>query len=218
MASMTLFNTSQPENLMGSTTCYIVPSTSSTPLTYSTSSSTTTHSPPSLVSTQRIAPKMPSHQHQHHHQQHTKYLNQDTADLMRCKRRIQLGHLPSSGKSMNPQPAAVARRNERERNRVRLVNMGFATLRQHIPSSTKNKKMSKVDTLKSAVEYIKRLQELLGETGMPQGGSMDENSYPMGGQSSTGSPTPSMCSDTSSPYEVLHGEEEDELMDFASWF
>lgn len=117
---------------------------------------------------------------------------------------------------MSPQPAAVARRNERERNRVRLVNHGFATLRQHVPNSTKNKKMSKVDTLKSAVEYIKRLQELLGETGMMSSSSADENSYP--GQSSTGSPTPSVCSDASSPYDVMHGEQEEDLMDFAAWF
>ncbi|XP_076365894.1 uncharacterized protein LOC143254633 [Tachypleus tridentatus] len=58
-------------------------------------------------------------------------------------------------------PAAVARRNQRERNRVRLVNLGFATLRQHVPNNTKNKKMSKVETLRSAVEYIRELQKLL---------------------------------------------------------
>ncbi|CAN7995293.1 unnamed protein product [Ixodes pacificus] len=56
--------------------------------------------------------------------------------------------------------AAVARRNERERNRVRLVNHGFNALRQHVPQ-TAQKKLSKVETLRSAVEYIKELQELL---------------------------------------------------------
>ncbi|XP_013775454.1 achaete-scute homolog 1a-like [Limulus polyphemus] len=60
-------------------------------------------------------------------------------------------------------PAAVARRNQRERNRVRLVNLGFATLRQHVPNNTKNKKMSKVETLRSAVEYIRQLQKLLSQ-------------------------------------------------------
>ncbi|CAN7941508.1 unnamed protein product [Ixodes hexagonus] len=59
--------------------------------------------------------------------------------------------------------AAVARRNERERNRVRLVNHGFNALRQHVPQ-TAQKKLSKVETLRSAVEYIKELQELLGLT------------------------------------------------------
>ncbi|XP_076373249.1 achaete-scute homolog 1-like [Tachypleus tridentatus] len=65
--------------------------------------------------------------------------------------------------SPHKRPNIMARRNERERNRVRLVNRGFATLRQHVPGGTTKKKMSKVETLRSAVEYIKRLQQLLAE-------------------------------------------------------
>ncbi|KOC65426.1 Achaete-scute complex protein T5 [Habropoda laboriosa] len=42
--------------------------------------------------------------------------------------------LKKHGKNGQPPPVAVARRNARERNRVRQVNNGFATLRQHIPS------------------------------------------------------------------------------------
>lgn len=64
----------------------------------------------------------------------------------------------------HPLPTSVARRNERERNRVKMVNLGFATLRQHVPNGAKNKKMSKVETLRSAVEYIRELQKLLGQT------------------------------------------------------
>lgn len=63
-------------------------------------------------------------------------------------------------------PLAVARRNARERNRVKQVNDGFATLRQHIPASTSDpraKKLSKVETLRLAVDYIRRLQTLLDE-------------------------------------------------------
>ncbi|CAH1986737.1 unnamed protein product [Acanthoscelides obtectus] len=71
-----------------------------------------------------------------------------------------------------PQPIAVARRNARERNRVKQVNNGFATLRQHIPNFVvaafenthgrgANKKFSKVETLRMAVEYIRSLEELL---------------------------------------------------------
>lgn len=56
-----------------------------------------------------------------------------------------------------------ARRNERERNRVRQVNLGFDRLRQHVPQGRKNKKLSKVDTLKAAVDYIKHLQTVLTE-------------------------------------------------------
>ncbi|XP_076311393.1 uncharacterized protein LOC143225581 [Tachypleus tridentatus] len=85
--------------------------------------------------------------------------NENPSDFLRCKRRNSCGAL---GFLLQPcRPAAVARRNERERNRVRLVNMGFATLRQHVPNGTKNRKMSKVETLRSAVEYIKQLQDLL---------------------------------------------------------
>ncbi|XP_015909767.1 achaete-scute homolog 1a [Parasteatoda tepidariorum] len=211
MASLTLLNGMHPaENMINNTTCYLVTSSSNgSSYTNSLSSS----SPVTNIGTHhRIAPRIPEHSH--------KYIN-NNQDLLRCKRRIQLGQLSSGGKGSNPQPAAVARRNERERNRVRLVNLGFATLRQHVPNSSKNKKMSKVDTLRSAVEYIKRLQELLGETTnnlMTGSGSVDENSYPAGGQSSTGSPTPSVCSEASSPYDLMVGDEEEDLMDFANWF
>lgn len=74
----------------------------------------------------------------------------------------------------NQQTASVVRRNARERNRVKQVNNGFANLRQHIPPKVinslmnnnrgVNKKLSKVDTLRLAVEYIKSLQQLLDES------------------------------------------------------
>ncbi|XP_050048415.1 uncharacterized protein [Dermacentor andersoni] len=114
----------------------------------------------------------------HHNHQHCK-----ASEVLRFARRTPY-HQPaiSSGYSQ-----AVARRNERERNRVRLVNMGFAALRQHVPNFTQNKKMSKVDTLRSAVDYIKALQELLerGASQQRHGGSerdtedddADETSY-----------------------------------------
>ncbi|XP_005184825.1 achaete-scute complex protein T4 [Musca domestica] len=69
---------------------------------------------------------------------------------------------------------SVMRRNARERNRVKQVNNSFARLRQHIPQTiiadlTKGggrgpqKKISKVDTLRIAVEYIRRLEDLLDD-------------------------------------------------------
>ncbi|CAG9820260.1 unnamed protein product [Phaedon cochleariae] len=72
----------------------------------------------------------------------------------------------------NLQPVSVARRNARERNRVKQVNDGFATLRQHIPNFIAaafentsgrggNKKLSKVETLRMAVEYIRSLEHIL---------------------------------------------------------
>ena len=80
-------------------------------------------------------------------------------DLMHCKR----NKFSPSSFSLNGNPPVAARRNERERNRVKQVNMGFSTLRQRVPDGVKNKKMSKVETLRSAVEYIKKLQKMLNE-------------------------------------------------------
>lgn len=96
-----------------------------------------------------------------------------------AKKRIQFNSL---GYVLPPAPpASVARRNARERNRVKQVNMGFAILRQHIPisfcesassgnnssgsGSSKSRKVSKVDTLRCAVEYIRSLQEMLDAEG-----------------------------------------------------
>ncbi|XP_011313791.1 uncharacterized protein [Fopius arisanus] len=77
--------------------------------------------------------------------------------------------LKKHGKNGQPPPVAVAKRNARERNRVKQVNNGFATLRQHIPNhiaagyGDRGKKLSKVETLRMAVEYIRGLQRLLAE-------------------------------------------------------
>ncbi|XP_025834739.1 achaete-scute complex protein T3-like [Agrilus planipennis] len=78
------------------------------------------------------------------------------------------------------QSASVARRNARERNRVKQVNNGFAALRSHIPNNIlsnvlshgggnstgrgMSKKLSKVETLRLAVQYIRSLQQLLQES------------------------------------------------------
>lgn len=81
----------------------------------------------------------------------------------------------TGGKSkMFPLPVAVARRNARERNRVKQVNNGFAALRERIPEEVAEayeaqgngrgsvKKLSKVETLRMAVEYIRSLEQVLG--------------------------------------------------------
>ena len=67
----------------------------------------------------------------------------------------------SASLAFQMEPSAVARRNERERNRVRMVNDGFSCLRQHIPYFPDKKKLSKVETLRCAVAYIKHLQDLI---------------------------------------------------------
>lgn len=60
----------------------------------------------------------------------------------------------------------IRRRNERERTRVRNVNDGFEKLRNHLPmiSNQREKRLSKVETLRLAISYIKQLQELLDKT------------------------------------------------------
>ncbi|KAG7207321.1 hypothetical protein KM043_008988 [Ampulex compressa] len=97
-----------------------------------------------------------------------------------CKRSKIYGQAAGPYGAVPHQPASVARRNARERNRVKQVNNGFATLRQHIPQSVAqalggstagthggsragSKKLSKVETLRMAVEYIRSLQRLLEE-------------------------------------------------------
>lgn len=78
-----------------------------------------------------------------------------------CRRKIAFHPM---GYAVTPVlPQKVARRNARERNRVKQVNCGFEMLRAHIPSAAKQKKMSKVDTLKHAVEYIQSLQCMLSD-------------------------------------------------------
>ncbi|OQR72378.1 helix-loop-helix protein-like [Tropilaelaps mercedesae] len=57
--------------------------------------------------------------------------------------------------------SSVQRRNERERKRVHQVNQGFASLRERLPDAIANRKMSKVETLRSAIDYIVQLQTAL---------------------------------------------------------
>ncbi|CAG5134181.1 unnamed protein product [Candidula unifasciata] len=58
----------------------------------------------------------------------------------------------------------IRRRNERERERVRCVNEGYDRLKEHLPIVNKDRRISKVETLRRAIEYIRELQTLLEET------------------------------------------------------
>ena len=72
-----------------------------------------------------------------------KYEEESSDTEKSCKRKITF----SQNYQEQQSSANVAKRNARERNRVKQVNTGFATLRQHIPGAGKSKKISKVDTL-----------------------------------------------------------------------
>ena len=60
-------------------------------------------------------------------------------------------------------PEAVARRNERERNRVKQVNDGFDSLRKKVPFLPNKKKLSKVEILRCAMMYIRDLKGVVDE-------------------------------------------------------
>jgi len=62
------------------------------------------------------------------------------------------------------EPGFIRKRNERERMRVRNVNEGYAQLRDHLPLEPTEKRLSKVETLRGAIKYIKLLQSVLQET------------------------------------------------------
>ncbi|CAH8563342.1 unnamed protein product [Schistosoma bovis] len=54
----------------------------------------------------------------------------------------------------------ITRRNERERNRVKLLNMGFDRLRAVVPCRS-GEQLSKISTLKKAIWYIEHLDKVL---------------------------------------------------------
>ncbi|XP_030058301.1 achaete-scute homolog 3 [Microcaecilia unicolor] len=58
-------------------------------------------------------------------------------------------------------PAFIRKRNERERQRVKCVNEGYAKLRCHLPEEYTKKRLSKVETLRAAIMYIRQLQSTL---------------------------------------------------------
>ncbi|XP_038619935.1 achaete-scute homolog 3 [Tachyglossus aculeatus] len=62
-------------------------------------------------------------------------------------------------------PAFIRKRNERERQRVKCVNEGYARLRRHLPEEYLEKRLSKVETLRAAIKYIDRLRSILSGDG-----------------------------------------------------
>ncbi|KAM3859067.1 achaete-scute homolog 4-like [Diretmus argenteus] len=80
------------------------------------------------------------------------------------------------------EPAFIRKRNERERHRVRCVNEGYARLREHLPQELEDKRLSKVETLRAAIDYIRHLQGLLDFSGsgveMARGDARDHAPVP----------------------------------------
>uniref|UniRef100_A0A8C4QZK7 Achaete-scute family bHLH transcription factor 2 n=1 Tax=Eptatretus burgeri TaxID=7764 RepID=A0A8C4QZK7_EPTBU len=102
----------------------------------------------------------PVHSTQGGHQNHSSGSGSEplvcppSPQLLRCRRSVTTASVARG---------ATARRNERERNRVRLVNQGFAVLQEHVPDSGPTRRLSKVETLRAATQYISSLQRILAE-------------------------------------------------------
>lgn len=71
-------------------------------------------------------------------------------------------YLNEDGCSHEKYILAIEKRNHRERNRVRAINISFQTLGRTIPSiSQRKKRTSKVKILIKAIQYIQELEALL---------------------------------------------------------
>ncbi len=66
-------------------------------------------------------------------------------------------HIPHREKA----PHLVAKRNARERRRVQAVNSAFLCLRRHVPHENRHKRLSKVKTLRIAIDYINYLKRMI---------------------------------------------------------
>ncbi|XP_052394084.1 achaete-scute homolog 5 [Carassius gibelio] len=97
-------------------------------------------------------------------------VDQRVYDRSFCSSASLLSYLPSLHGSFGVyecpfEPAFIQKRNERERQRVRCVNQGYAKLREHLPNGTADKRLSKVETLRAAIRYIRYLQDLVENAG-----------------------------------------------------
>lgn len=73
------------------------------------------------------------------------------------------GRVPHSDKIVIRRIRRV-KANDRERNRMHNLNEALDKLRRHLPSGKDDAKMTKIETLRSAQEYIQRLSRLLDTT------------------------------------------------------
>lgn len=78
-----------------------------------------------------------------------------------CGFSYQVPHSSYSRSEYSYGPAFIRKRNERERQRVKCVNEGYAKLRHHLPKEYIEKRLSKVETLRAAIKYISYLQSVL---------------------------------------------------------
>ena len=112
-------------------------------------------------------------------------------------------------------PTSVLRRNARERDRIRTVNDAFDHLRDHVPNgdAPKGRKISKVETLKSAIEYIHALKSILGNDSSPLGDdfagldNLSDSEFAESGSPESGLGSNETSIDESSPESTTDGVE-----------
>ncbi len=104
---------------------------------------------------------------------------------------------PVHGYVITPQQdLKTIKRNARERNRVQAVNSCYENLRRNVPSAAVYKKMSKVNIVHHALEYIHQLMQVLQGEQISTGSSEHSSAcspvsfYPSPSCSSVCSPSP----------------------------
>ena len=112
---------------------------------------------PHPIATSNLARHTTRTLHQRQQQQTQQHVSMTTPKKKKAKSTYK--HVPHCEKA----PHLVAKRNARERRRVMAVNNAFTRLRKHVPCENRNKRISKVKTLKIAIDYIYYLQDLIDE-------------------------------------------------------
>ncbi|XP_074708117.1 factor in the germline alpha isoform X2 [Strix uralensis] len=119
-------------------------------------------------------------------------LSQQYGPLPRAAAIARLRKQPAGGYQPAGDLADVLERrqaaNAKERQRIKNLNSGFSTLKTIVPFIPRDRKPSKVDTLKAAAEYIRLLRLVLEETGGFKDTDAEQELGDSGGVPSGGAP------------------------------
>lgn len=106
---------------------------------------------------------------------------------------------------------SAARTNERERNRIQNMNIGYARLRDHIVRGTlqskrnnqkSTKRLSKLEIISMAIDYIRSLENTLANSSDNSNKSTLSNTRSMTTPSESASPSTNTSNSQSSPMDA----------------